>query len=271
MVLRAIRNVLIQVISFLGIGYIFRSMHRKKGPLVRVLAFHDVANKAWFESLVVMMKEEYHIVSPQEFDERDFDPHTINVLLTFDDGYQSWIDVVLPVLTEHGVQGIFFLNSGLVDSATDEPKTDEYMKTRLKRSTKKALTWEGASMLANAGHSIGGHTVTHPNLAELQQEERDTEIVNDKKRTESGLGVILTHFAYPFGKAQYFTESVVQSVKHAGYTHAFTAESGFVPSMEGNRETHQFAIPRTCIENNLSAHKASLWISGCYDVVQYLK
>ena len=47
------------------------------------------------------------------------------------------------------------------------------------------LNWEKVRALNAAGHSIGGHTLSHPNLAHVTEEEARTEILGCKKRLEA--------------------------------------------------------------------------------------
>lgn len=59
------------------------------------------------------------------------------------------------------------------------------------------LNWEKVRALNTAGHSIGGHTLSHPNLAHVTEEEARTEILGCKKRLEAEIGEPVDHFSYP--------------------------------------------------------------------------
>lgn len=47
--------------------------------------------------------------------------------------------------------------------------------------------------------TIGSHTVSHPNLAELNPDEQIDEILSAKRKLENLLGRDIVHFAYPYG------------------------------------------------------------------------
>ena len=66
-------------------------------------------------------------------------------ILTFDDGGRSALDVVAPVLAEHGLRGEFFV-------ATARLGTAGFLDRR------------GVEELAAAGHVIGSHSHTHPEV-----------------------------------------------------------------------------------------------------------
>jgi peptidoglycan/xylan/chitin deacetylase (PgdA/CDA1 family) len=259
-----IRDIIILCIHFLGIAALYRNRAQKRGPLVRVIAFHDVEDRDWFERVIAMLVQEFNVITPAQFHQRDFSKKRINVLVTFDDGYQSWIDNVLPVLKLHGLKGLFFINSGLLDVADDKVKSDAFMSERLIITSKEALSWEGARRLVSGGHILGGHTAMHHNLASLEADRIEEEIQSDKKRTESNLGIVLADFAYPFGAKKHYTEVVVAAVKQAGYTYAYTARSRFI-----GEDRHR--IPRTLFEKNQSLFFIKLWVLGGYDIFSFIK
>lgn len=247
----------------LGISALYRLLVRRKGPLVRVIAFHDVADKKWFEEIIKIFSLNYAVITPEQFQAKNFDPQKVNILLTFDDGYRSWVDTCLPVLREYKMKALFFINSGLLDVAQDEKAAAEYVQNKLLLTPKDPLTWEGARTLIREGHAIGGHSTNHYNLATLALNELEMEIVEDKKNTESKLGVRITDFAYPFGRKNHWNTDVLKQVLQAGYTHVYVAEPGFVTSPRKDQ------IPRILLEKDQSAESIRQWINGGYDLFSY--
>jgi peptidoglycan/xylan/chitin deacetylase (PgdA/CDA1 family) len=59
------------------------------------------------------------------------------------------------------------------------------------------LTWEQVRGLRKAGVTIGAHTLSHPNLAQVSVEEARREILESKKKIEEELGEPVEHFSYP--------------------------------------------------------------------------
>jgi peptidoglycan/xylan/chitin deacetylase (PgdA/CDA1 family) len=255
-----IRDSIIFLIDALGISALYRAYMRRKGPLVRVLCFHDAPDKAWFESVVRMLVTEFHVITPEEFHEHIFDQEKINVLLTFDDGYQSWIDICLPVMEEYGLKGIFFITSGLLDRA-DGGTSDTFMHKRLLISPKPPLTWEGARKLLEAGNEIGGHTRTHADLGKLSLEDARIEIVADRERLTAKLGIKPLAFAYPFGRKWNIRPEIAPIAVQAGFHSTFLAETDFV---QVNKETD---IPRTLLEKDQPLLSTRLWVLGGYDIL----
>jgi peptidoglycan/xylan/chitin deacetylase (PgdA/CDA1 family) len=59
------------------------------------------------------------------------------------------------------------------------------------------LTWEQVRALKKAGHIIGAHTLSHPNLAHVSDGEARLEIVGSQKTLEKEMGESVEHFSYP--------------------------------------------------------------------------
>lgn len=263
---RYIREALIFGASLLGISYLYRRSVRRKGPLVRVLVFHDIEDAAWFRSIIGYLARAHHVVSPKDFLTRTFDADRVNVLVTFDDGYASWVETCLPILREHGVRALFFINSGLIDAGENREAQRQYVREKLLRTPREIISWDGVRALRDAGHTVGGHTVNHGRLSILPEHAQADEVRRDKATIERELGRPMVAFAYPFGNAADYTETTVQVVRDAPYGHAFTTAGTFA-DMEKPLE-----LARTCVEDN-SQSVASLdrWILGGYDVYRFIK
>jgi peptidoglycan/xylan/chitin deacetylase (PgdA/CDA1 family) len=59
------------------------------------------------------------------------------------------------------------------------------------------MTWEQVRALRKAGHTVGGHTISHPNVAQVSVGEARSEIIGCKKRLEEEFGERIDHFSYP--------------------------------------------------------------------------
>lgn len=88
---------------------------------------------------------------------------------------------------------------------------------------------------------IGGHTVTHPILASLDDDSAYREIVDNKRDLERVIGRPIRLFAYPNGKHNAdFDQRHVNMVRAAGYHAAFTTAMG-----AASRHHHAFELPRS--------------------------
>lgn len=118
------------------------------------------------------------------------------VSLTFDDGNADQMNAA-QILNDNGLKGTFYIPSGSV-------------------GTQNYLTLANLQALASAGHEIGGHTVTHPDLTTLTTDEATRQICNDRVNL-SNWGFQVRNFAYPFAAENATIEGIV---KNCGYNSA---------------------------------------------------
>jgi peptidoglycan/xylan/chitin deacetylase (PgdA/CDA1 family) len=122
-----------------------------------------------------------------------------SVVLTFDDGYQSFYTEVFPILQEVGFPATVFLIPGFCGKDNQWPgQPSSIPKMNL-------LTWEQINEMARFGIEFGSHTSSHPRLDLLPDSALHDEVVLPKKILESRLGRGVTVFAYPYGR---FTDQV---------------------------------------------------------------
>lgn len=97
------------------------------------------------------------------------------------------------------------------------------------------LTAEMILNLDRHGIEIGAHTVSHPILTSLNDDEARREIVAGKEQLEAMLGKPVRLFAYPNGKAgKDFDARHAAMAREAGFVAAFTTEPGPI-TKHGNR------------------------------------
>jgi len=249
------------------IMYVYRLYWRKRGPLVRVVVFHDIDDAQWFSASLKLLLERYHVLTPKAFREKEFVQDKINVLITFDDGYRSWVTTCLPILENSTCEAVFFINSGLIDVSEEESVQSSYVRDNLKlRTPRETLSWDQVRVLYEAGHMIGGHSKTHLRFSKLQNEVQKSEIFEDKERIESMIGAPVSFFAFPFGNNGDFTPESVRIAREAGYTDIFSTEPGFLDIASN---TH--VVRRLCLENRMSRRALIQWIEGGYDCYAIVK
>lgn len=265
-----IRNFLILIFFLTGIPYLRFLFLRKKGPVVRVIALHDVreTEKDFFVRFLNVVEKRCNVISPNDFTQNNFDEKKLNVLFTFDDGYESWEKVVAPEFEKRDWGGYFFVSSGFVETCGDVEREKKFCREQLLISHRKPISWEGLKRLAeNQKNVVGGHTVHHVSLKQLAPEEQYEEIVECKKTIEDALNVHMDSFAYPFGvPGVHYDVRTMEQVSRAGYTNAFTTKIDFVDRRLGN-----FLIPRTCMEHTDGSLLAAAWLYGAYDMMSRLK
>jgi peptidoglycan/xylan/chitin deacetylase (PgdA/CDA1 family) len=90
--------------------------------------------------------------------------------------------------------------------------------------------------------TIGGHTVTHASLRDLEEDEAVAEIRDGKQRLEAQLGVAVSHFAYPYGDSSNFGARELALAARAGFV------TGVMGGGNGNifpqHRDHLMSLPR---------------------------
>jgi peptidoglycan/xylan/chitin deacetylase (PgdA/CDA1 family) len=89
--------------------------------------------------------------------------------------------------------------------------------------------------------TIGGHTVTHASLSDLDAEHAFTEINEGRKRLMAQLDVAVSHFAYPYGENTYCGPRDFDLVAAAGFLTGATNIEGNI--FHQHRE-HLMCLPR---------------------------
>lgn len=153
--------------------------HWRKVPLLRVIAFHEIKDSEIenFQKCLVFLKNNFNVISPNDFLAGKFSKIKANALITFDDAFESWLKNVLPALKKENLSAIFFTdNRGL------------------------ALI----PALRQAGQTIGGHTVNHSRLTKITRDELAFEIAENKKQLESATGQKNSFFCLSFWRQAKF-------------------------------------------------------------------
>ena len=185
---------------------------------VPVLMYHSISSKydpsfcvpaKQFEAEMRYLREHnYHSVSPTEL-RAALDgtaPLPENpVVITFDDGFGDNYAAAWPILKKYGFRATFFI-------VTDE--VGSY-----------SIDWPQLRELADAGNTIGSHTVHHCDLTKLGEARQRSELFDSKATLEKKLSVPVTAFCIPYGK---YNKTTLTLLREACYDISFTTNPGRV-------------------------------------------
>lgn len=130
--------------------------------------------------------------------------------LSFDDGLQDNHEILLPILKEYGIPATVYVMTGFIGQPY--PWTAGLAGARL-------MTEHELLELARAGIELGAHTVTHPDMSQLDRESCLREMVESREQLERLLGTEVRTFAYPFCR---YGPAAVDAAREAGFTAAVT-------------------------------------------------
>jgi peptidoglycan/xylan/chitin deacetylase (PgdA/CDA1 family) len=145
------------------------------------------------------------------------------ITFSFDDGFKSCLQAA-KIMEEFGAKACFFICPSIVGE-TNPIKISEFCSQRLRTTPSEFLSWDDIGSLIEAGHEIGGHTLTHPNLASLSTSEVRTEVAESYEILRKRVGEI-EHFAWPLGRFSHFSPIAAQIVNDTGYATCASAERG---------------------------------------------
>lgn len=133
--------------------------------------------------------------------------------LSFDDGMENNVSVLLPVLAEYGVPATVYVTTGLMGRAN--PWMDP-------RAGARMLTAGEVRVLVDAGVEIGAHSVSHPDLALIGPDACRREVQTSRDVLREVTGQPVATFAYPFCS---YGPGPLAAVRAAGFQTAVTGEA----------------------------------------------
>ncbi|MEU5001436.1 polysaccharide deacetylase family protein [Streptomyces sp. NPDC021622] len=165
------------------------------------------------------------------------------VLITFDDGYEGVHRHALPVLAKHGFASTLFVSTGWLRGAYDTGGGLDLM-----------LDWDQVRELAAAGTEIGGHSHTHPELDQLDDEDLWFELLRCKDIIADELGTRPLSFAYPYG---YSSRRVRRTVRGAGFAQSLAVNNGLARRTQG-----PYALKRVTVRRSTGIEEFERLVEG---------
>jgi peptidoglycan/xylan/chitin deacetylase (PgdA/CDA1 family) len=153
--------------------------------------------------------------------------------VTFDDAFRT-VAAALPALERLAIPATVFACPGYADGG--RPLAVPELTEAVARYPDELATmdWTALRELCERGVAIGSHTVSHPHLTELGDDELRRELVDSRARLEDELGGRCRFLAYPYGEHDARTRAAAHA---AGYEAAFALPGEAV-------RPDPFALPR---------------------------
>jgi peptidoglycan/xylan/chitin deacetylase (PgdA/CDA1 family) len=139
-----------------------------------------------------------------------------SIALTFDDGYLSISDKVLPVTQELGFSGTVFIISDMIGLKADQARA---VNSDIDRDM---MNWRQLEELAKSGFEIGAHTASHPDLTRLSATALERELGVSRQQIQQRIQAPVNTLAYPYGRSN----QAVRSAASKHYSRACTTRLG---------------------------------------------
>jgi peptidoglycan/xylan/chitin deacetylase (PgdA/CDA1 family) len=208
---------------------------------------------------VISLTEAVDIITRSpELATRKSEPETRNmVVLTFDDGFADFYKEAFPIIQAYGFSATVFLPTGFI--------LDEECFFKGKR----CLRWNEIRDLARSRIEFGSHTVTHPQLRDLDWNQVVREIGESRGIIEDKIGEKAESFSYPYafpGENERLKERLKDSLIELGYKNGVTTSIG--TAVRGDDPMFLRRIPINSDDDTVF-FKAKL--EGGYDWIQQIQ
>lgn len=89
------------------------------------------------------------------------------------------------------------------------------------------MSYDQVRSLAEQGHIVGSHTMTHPNMAYIPEQDAKAELAESKQHLERELKATIKHFSYPCpAMTPHWNEKTLAHSRSVGYESAVTTIGG---------------------------------------------
>ena len=169
--------------------------------------------------------------------------------MSFDDGYRDVVENGADVLAEHDAKATVFVVPGVVDGTARFSWYDRQPPV---------LGWDEIVELdRDSPFRFEAHTVTHPNLLALTEDEARSEIACSREQVAERLGRAVEAFCYPAGL---YTDRERGLVADAGFTAAVTCDPG-----ANGPDTDALLLHRTAVELRDGLVDFAAKVAGAHD------
>jgi peptidoglycan/xylan/chitin deacetylase (PgdA/CDA1 family) len=170
-------------------------------------------------------------------------PKGKEILVTFDDGNETYLQYALPILERYQIPSVNFLVWDF-----------------LVRKEHGSMSLDDAKQYAQHPLiSFGSHSMTHPKLIEISLDQAQNEINQSKINLENALRKPISYFVYPSGL---FNEDISRLTKEADYLLAFTTGR---KRLKGKEET-LFTLTRIKVHPKDNLLIFYIYLTGLYDL-----
>ncbi len=264
-------------------GFINLVHHDSKTPKAVILSYHNICNNENPDSLqdsvmldqfIIQMQFLYqtgiNVISFQALCEKIRDQTRISsdiVVLTFDDGYRSTYDLVLPILKKYSFPATIFLATDYIGLNEPFPWLPRANSSKFRALL--PLNWEQIRLMANY-FEIGSHTCSHPFLPYQSPETIELELSQSQIKIREKIEYVTKTCALPYsfpvvhGDWSGFKDSLIRALELANYTGCCNLMRGYV-----NIESHPYFLPRFVIGKNDTLRSFVLKASGFYGWTRY--
>ena len=224
---------------------------------IPILTYHSISSRAGPTSIPadvfkaqmdVLAKTDGDVLSLSEFlewHEGKRDAPQGSVVITFDDAFTDFAETAHPILKEHGFPACVFVPAAHMGKAEAWHGADEPARPLMNAKRMKALSGNGIT--------FGAHSLTHPDLTKLDDDQLRREVHDSGQVLAEEFGSPTRFFAPPYG---YSDERVRTAIKDS-YELSVGVRLGVA-----DRQSPLFDLPRIEMHYFRDAQKFETFVRG---------
>ena len=195
-----------------------------------IVTYHNIAAEAGFNTVAERtLSAQLHKLR-DTYSVRPFAHYARNLLdtgnssgtatVTFDDAYESFAGVVIPMLERLDLPALVFVPVDHLggDNAWDCDITDTVIPVMDRERI--------AEIADHPLVTIGSHGCSHHRLSRMSTREVAREVLTSKRTLESICGTAIDWFSYPYGQIEDYDTRTVEEIRTAGYLGGCTNRFG---------------------------------------------
>jgi peptidoglycan/xylan/chitin deacetylase (PgdA/CDA1 family) len=216
-----------------------------KKPRVQLLYIHHIFKdeEILLRKLIEKLSEHHSFISHSEAVNRilsgDIDKPYVSV--SSDDGLKNNLRAG-AILAEYNISACFFICPGVIGE-TQYETIKTFSENQLHLPPVEFMNWKDVEELQKQGHDIGGHTMSHVNMAKCDPQQLTDEIQQCYDKIKKHCGTV-NHFAFPYGRFHHFTAKAQNLVFSSGFNSCASAERGCHISSVGNINKEELLLRR---------------------------
>jgi peptidoglycan/xylan/chitin deacetylase (PgdA/CDA1 family) len=230
-----------------------------KNPERVVIYYHSIksSDAENFRRQMAWLSTNCTVVEPSRIGTAPANGGTL-VAITIDDGFTSALENAAPILKEYALPAGFFIPAGRLGQKAGWD-IEEHCHDR----DDCVINQHQIKQLAKGGFEIFSHTLSHPRLTTVEDQQLETELVASKRALEQIVGHEICGISYPHGD---YDDRVCAYAQRAAYKTGFTIEPAAV-----NGATDSMRIGRFLVSPRDSLVKFRLKIRGAYQALKFLR
>jgi peptidoglycan/xylan/chitin deacetylase (PgdA/CDA1 family) len=193
---------------------------------------YSISPATFAEQMQWLADNGYHAIPFSEINNAD----PKSVIITFDDGYQSFFDHAWPVLKEHGFYSTVNLVGAWVGGMVPN------------KNPRPAMSWDEIKTLYATGmvtfgcHTYDQHHYETKGVSTISEDVLTADFLKFQSVLKEKIGVTTNIIAWPFG---YYSDAAYKAGDAAGFDYYLTMHSGYY---DGNR----WYVPRFDIKRGVN-------------------